>query len=84
MGIAAATTPNGSRPQEAMFRQLIETVVVAPLRSRDRPAGRGRETGAGFMLNFTPIVSDLATDRPEKSFSEVPNELIDRRMGTGE
>jgi hypothetical protein len=36
------------------------------------------------MLNFTPIVSDLATDRPEKSFSEVPNELIDRRMGTGE
>jgi hypothetical protein len=67
-----------------MFRQLIETVVVAPLRSRDRPAGKGRATGAGFMWNFTPIVSDLATDRPEKSFSKVPSELIDRRMGTGE
>jgi hypothetical protein len=51
-----------------MFRQLIETVVVAPLRSRDKPAGRDRATGAGFMWNFTPTVSDLATRCVEKSF----------------
>jgi len=67
-----------------MFRQLIETVEVAPLRSRDKPAGKGGSTGGGFMCDFTPTVSDLATDRPEKSFSEAPIELIDRIMGTGE